>query len=441
MVAMFSILALLDRANIGNALLAGLQEDLHMTNYQFTIVLMVTFIPYLLMEIPINLILKAVGPHRLLPTMLTLWGTVATLQGVVRNQSDLLACRFFLGLFEGGLFSGIITYLSFWYPRQKLQWRASIFLSTSSLTGAFSGLLAYAIVRMDGVGNRPGWAWIFIVEGLFSVAFGLFAYIVLPRSPAHARFLTEVQKKYVTRQLRHSGAIDHDERRDLFSVREVWQAFTLPQVWMLSIIAFFSGTVAFALGYFTPSIVAGLGYTNTRAQLFSVPPNAAGFVGQYQPYISDRFGARGGVIIFSNILATIGLAMFLASDNLHVKYGSLFFVVTGGYSTSPALFTWIVNNASPYTRRATSNALCSIMFNLGGLFATWLLGTLSPGPLYRLATIVLLVFSALIIVTASINVVYLLSQNKIKAQIRATTSRENETPGLGDRSAWFVYKL
>lgn len=94
---------------------------------------------------------------------------------------------------------------------------------------------------MDGVGNRPGWAWIFIVEGVFSVAFGLFSYIALPRSPAHARFLTQMQKEYITRQLRHSGAIDHDERRDLFSWREVWQAFTLPQVWMLSLIAFFSG--------------------------------------------------------------------------------------------------------------------------------------------------------------------------------------------------------
>ncbi|KAG6895246.1 hypothetical protein C0995_012981, partial [Termitomyces sp. Mi166 len=248
-----------DRANIGNALLAGLQEDLDMTNHQYSIVLMVTFIPYILMEIPINLTLKAVGPHLLLPTMLTLWGTVATLQG------------------------------------------------------AFSGLLAYAIVRMHGVGGRPGWAWIFIIEGLFSVAFGLFAFIALPRSPVHARFLSNMQKEYITSQLRNSGAIGRDERADLFSWAEVWKAFTLPQVWMLSFIAFLSGTILLA-------------------------------------YISDRLGARGFVIIFSNILATIGLAMFLASDSLHVKYGSLFFIITGGYSTSPALFTWIVNNASPYTR-------------------------------------------------------------------------------------------
>ncbi|KAG6867083.1 hypothetical protein C0993_006975 [Termitomyces sp. T159_Od127] len=124
MVAMFSILALLDRANIGNALLAGLQEDLQMTNYQFTIVLMVTFIPYLLMEFPINLILKSRPsdptvcslrcslfgePWLLCKVRVPVVGSEFKIKtdiepirlGVVRNQSDLLACRFFLGLFEG----------------------------------------------------------------------------------------------------------------------------------------------------------------------------------------------------------------------------------------------------------------------------------------------------------------------------------------------------
>jgi hypothetical protein len=65
----------------------------------------------------------------------------------------------------------------------SLHCSVTAFFSSASLSGAFSGILAYSIVRMDGVAGRPGWAWIFILEGLFTVAFGLSAYFIINRSP------------------------------------------------------------------------------------------------------------------------------------------------------------------------------------------------------------------------------------------------------------------
>lgn len=72
-----------------------------MTNHQYSIALTVTYVPYIAAELPSNLLLKVVGPNLMLPTMLALWGIVTTLQGTVRTYHQLLACRFFLGLFEG----------------------------------------------------------------------------------------------------------------------------------------------------------------------------------------------------------------------------------------------------------------------------------------------------------------------------------------------------
>ncbi|KAG6870295.1 hypothetical protein C0992_000483, partial [Termitomyces sp. T32_za158] len=123
------------------------------------------------------------------------------------------------------------------------------------------------------------------------------------------------------------------------------------------------------------------------------------------------------------------------SYSLHVKYGSLFLIVTGAQSATPALLTWGANNASPYTRRATASAVGSIMSNSGGILATWLLGTLSPAPLYRKAAMTFLIFSVLIFLLSGINIIYLNSQNRRKAVIRAAMSPEEEKPGLGDRSA------
>ncbi len=100
--------------------------------------------------------IQVIGPNYLLPALLISWGIAATLQGIVTSYGGLLACRFFLGLFEGGLFPGVVLYLTHFYPRAKITTRVSAFFASASLSGAFSGILAYGIIRMDGVGGRAG---------------------------------------------------------------------------------------------------------------------------------------------------------------------------------------------------------------------------------------------------------------------------------------------
>lgn len=160
--AMFYFLSFLDRANLGNARLAGLQTNLHLSDHDYSMALTVTYIPYILSELPANLLLKKLGPNLFLPGIVTIWGLITTMQGFVNSYSGLVAARFFLGLVEGGMFPAIVLYLSFFYTRRELQLRIALFFSAASLSGAFSGLLAYGIIRLDGKGNRPGWAWIFI---------------------------------------------------------------------------------------------------------------------------------------------------------------------------------------------------------------------------------------------------------------------------------------
>jgi sugar phosphate permease len=98
---------------------------------------------------------------------------------------------------------------------------------------------------MDGVLQRPGWAWIFILEGIFTIIFGLTSFFILPRSPAHARFLSERERAYVVERLKQDGATGSNEQMDRFSWREVFQAFTLPHVWMLAVVFFFDGKNSF----------------------------------------------------------------------------------------------------------------------------------------------------------------------------------------------------
>jgi MFS family permease len=84
---------------------------------------------------------------------------------LVTNYHQLLAVRFLLGLFEAGLFPGVNFLLSSWYKREEFGKRGAVFFSAATAAGAFGGLLAAAISKMDGVGGYSGARWIFIIEG------------------------------------------------------------------------------------------------------------------------------------------------------------------------------------------------------------------------------------------------------------------------------------
>ncbi|KAI9457922.1 major facilitator superfamily domain-containing protein [Boletus coccyginus] len=440
--AIFLLLAGLDWTNIGNARVAGLQTSLAMSNYQYTMALTVTYIPLVAVRLPSTLLLKYVGPNFMLPTMATLWGIVSAAQGFVDNYSGLLACRFFLGLMEGGLFPCIVFYLSYFYPRKRLHIRIATFFMPASLSGAFSGLLAAAILHLDGKGGRPGWAWIFILEGLLSFVFGLISFFFLPRSPETARFLTLEERAYVNSALKHAGSISEDGDMDSFSWKEVARTAKSPHVWFLCVALFLNGTMLLGLAYFEPTIVASLGYSGNQAQLMSVPPFAVAFVvSLISAVVSDHYQCRGYIAIFSSLLQVIGFSMFYTSTLSHVRYGSLFLSISGTYCVQPSLITWLANNSTPHVRRATAVGVTFMMTQAGGILGTWLLGTLSPAPNYTSATITFIAMSVCMLVFITANLVYLWRENRLKAERRQRTNKEEELEGLGDRSAWFIYSL
>ncbi|KAJ1028369.1 hypothetical protein NDA16_001538 [Ustilago loliicola] len=99
---MLYLLSFLDRTNIGQARLNGLESDLKMSKdgYDYRIALTVLYIPYIIFEIPSNLVVKRIGPARWIPFLVMAWGLVSTLQGTVTNKTGLYINRAFLGLTE-----------------------------------------------------------------------------------------------------------------------------------------------------------------------------------------------------------------------------------------------------------------------------------------------------------------------------------------------------
>ncbi|KAI5305798.1 hypothetical protein KEM55_008840 [Ascosphaera atra] len=171
------LLSFLDRTNVGNAHVEGLQTDLKMNDGEYNASLSIFFVAYALLEPLTNVCLKRFRPHVFISATMVLWSICMVTMGLCHGFSGFMAARFFLGACEAGLFPGVNYLLSCWYKRSEIGIRMAIFFSAAALAGSFGGLLATAISKMDGIGGKPGWAWIFIIEGLATFVAGVISYI------------------------------------------------------------------------------------------------------------------------------------------------------------------------------------------------------------------------------------------------------------------------
>ncbi|GAA5891780.1 hypothetical protein JCM6882_006205 [Rhodosporidiobolus microsporus] len=434
-------------AQVKPAKIAGLSTDLHLTPHQYLVALTCSYVLYIAFEFPSNMLLKKVGANIMIPTMVVTWGLCCTFTGFVNSYGGLVAVRLMLGLCEGGLFPGLVLYLSMFYRRRELQTRISLFFGAASLSGAFSGLLAAAIINLDGKGGKEGWRWIFFLEGAVTVVFGFALYFLLPARPSTSIFLTAEQKAHIERRLKLDSPAGSNDFEEHFAWSEVFQALKSPHVILLFIALFGNGLTLYSMSYFTPTIVQTFGYTTVQTQLLTVPPFVLAFiVTVINAYFSDRYGRRGISAIGMSVLALVGYIMFYKSLGTAVRYVSLFLVITGVYSTAPCLVTWLPNNSAPVYRKATAVALGFIATNSGGIAGTWLFPT-NEGPQYATGCKVLISMTVLIIVFCALNLLYLSRENKKKAaqrDIDEASSKEIEPAewqALGDKHAHFVYSL
>lgn len=282
----------LDRTNIGNAKIDGLQEDLHMTSNQYNDTLTIFFISYSIFEPLTQVLLKKFRPSIFLPVIMVLWGICMTCMGLVHNFSGLMAARWFLGLAEAGLFPGVNYYLSCWYRRSEFGIRAAIFFSAAALAGSFGGLLAAAIVNMDGVGGKPGWAWIFILEGLFTVIIGFLSFWMVHDFPDEAKFLSEDDRRRVIRRLKldQQSSAEHEE----FKLDYLWASLKDWKTWTGMVIYMGCDASLYSFSLFLPTIIQQMGYSKVHTQLLSVPPYAVAAVATISiGFIADRTRKRG----------------------------------------------------------------------------------------------------------------------------------------------------
>ncbi|UPK94417.1 hypothetical protein LCI18_005352 [Fusarium solani-melongenae] len=441
--ALLYLLSFLDRANIGNAKLAGLEESLGMTGkWDYNIAVSIFFPFYVAAEIPSNLAMKRFRPSIWIPFIMIVWSAMTMVMGAVHNFGGLLATRCALGLAEGGLFPGITYYITMWYKRHECGLRMAIFFSAATAAGAFGGLLARGIMEMDGVGGLDGWAWIFIIEGLVTFIFAVMAFFVMYDYPDTAKFLDDTERKEVLRRLEEDRSVLSDEFK--------WQFFRDAlkdwKIWVHMVITIGIYTPLYSISIFLPTIVKGLGYTNEMAQLMTVPPYVVACLFTIAGgYAADKHGQRGIYMIFFCCVAIVGFVILAAVESNGAKYFGAFMITCGIYPNVPQGVAWNGNNIGGSLKRGVGIAMHVGFGNLGGAVSGFVYRK-DDAPHYKSGHATLIGTTTMSCILSILMTIYLRRENARrdnthKAPTEYTRAEKEMEQDSGDNATFFRYTV
>ncbi|KAF2195083.1 MFS general substrate transporter [Zopfia rhizophila CBS 207.26] len=371
------LLAFLDRSNIGNARIAGMEDDLELTSDKYDWLLTIFYISYILFEFQ-AIMWKIVPPHRWAAFCVFGWGLVSTVQAGIHTWSAEMALRFFMGLTEAGYGPGIPYLLSFFYLRHELGLRIGIFLAAAPLANTFAGALAFGIT--SGSPGIAKWRVLFLVEGLPTVVMAAVAWVFLPDSPEKARFLNEDEKRVAkARGVHQAGA---GTRVGGVNIKELGQGLLDPKGWILGLM-YFSCNVSFSsLPVFLPTILKEMGFSAINAQGLTAPPFFLSFlITIFTPWIADRTQQRGIMLVILTIIGGVGYVILAAAKSVGARYFGVFMAAGGIFPSIANILPWVLNNQGSDTRRGAGIVLLNLIGQCGPLLGTRLYPS-HEGPFY-----------------------------------------------------------
>jgi predicted MFS family arabinose efflux permease len=91
--------------NIGNAKTDGIEHDLGMVGEEYSLMMTLINIPFVVVEPFVTLMVKKYGGHPVIPSLILVSGVISLCQVAVKNYAGLLTCRMLIACAQSGFFS------------------------------------------------------------------------------------------------------------------------------------------------------------------------------------------------------------------------------------------------------------------------------------------------------------------------------------------------
>ncbi|KAJ5754310.1 MFS general substrate transporter [Penicillium manginii] len=403
------IMNYIDRNALPQARVQGLENDIGLVGVQYNIVLSLTFIGYILMQVPSNMLLGILRPSWYLAGCMIIWGIVSAASGAVQQFGGIAACRFFLGIAEAPFFAGVAFLFSGWYTRKELGMRLGIFFCGAMLSGAFGGLFSAGIAAAFAHNKISSWRWLFIIEGAATVFFALVTGLVIPDWPSTTKWLSEEERALGMVRLYEDSGDEDDEIKTMTAFKMAAKDY---RVWLCILGQFCAQAVA-SLTNFLPTLVESFGFNTIHTLLLTAPPYlfTAAFC-LWNTWYSDKTSNRSNHIIFPTAVAIVGIVLTMATLDIGARYFALFLMLAGTYGCFQISNAWMANiGARPRKKRAVALAMNNSFGNIALVWTPYLYPS-SDRPRYLMAWSVNLALAVILLLSTVILSICLRRDNK-----------------------------
>ncbi|EXJ80107.1 hypothetical protein A1O3_08393 [Capronia epimyces CBS 606.96] len=389
------IFRVIDSSNYSNAAIinlengTGIKKELHFNPSQWAWTLSIFSYSYLIFEPSNTVLLKYFRPSRWMFVLILVWGICACSSAATQSFQGMMCVRFAIGMAEAGFYPAVLYHMAFFYRPTEMPWRIALFYSVGQISSALSGLLAFAVSFMDGLGGLAGWRWLFLLEGLPAIILAFVALFGLPDYPHTAKMLSSEERELVARRLSSTAPSGEKGRWDWTSLKKL---FVDPTVYTFCIYWVAHGIGGFGVGYALPTVIYQLGFTTTaKSQLMNIPPyvtcffllNALGYM-IHKKWIrpwTTAVAIEGTTIVCYIILITVHSAV--------VKYLALIVAVSCAGSAYPVIWPERIRALQGTVAAGIGIGLTNAMAQFGGIVGPHVYSTIY-GPTYRVSYIICL---------------------------------------------------
>ncbi|BEI84466.1 hypothetical protein CcaverHIS002_0410700 [Cutaneotrichosporon cavernicola] len=434
------LIAFLDRANIGNAAVGGMTEDLNFPANGLSVATSIFYVTYVLFETPATMLLRSLKPKRLIPAVVIIWGGISLANGFCKTYAQVLACRLLLGVCEAALSPCLVLYMTTFYRREELALRLCYLYMSSALSGVIGGLIAAGFLKMDGLQGLRGWQWLYIIEGAITILVGIIVFFAIANTYQSARYLNKREKWMMSVRQAQEAAFNHD---DGFSWVEIRKAFTDPVIWLSGFVQLGLDVCLYGYSTFLVVIINQFGFDRISSQGITAPVYffcaLTYFIGAL---VSMRYQIRYFVLLPLAIITAIGYAVLIGyPPSVGGQLVGCFLAGAGIYICVGLHVTWLGQNVAGFRKRSVSVGLQQTVGNTGGVVAGQIYRSVDK-PRYTIGHGVSLAFWVLAIAGMTAEYFIWKSRNAAREQMSAEDKDEMDVRGItGDQHYSFRYAL
>lgn len=359
----------MDRGNISNALTDTITTDLGIDTNQINVGNALLSLGIVLLEIPSNVVLQKIGPHKWLSGQIIAWGLVALFQNFITNYAGYLVTRVILGLCEAGFIPGALYTMSTWYKRDETSLRVSIFFLGNLLAVALTSLIGAGILTMGTRYDVARWRWLFIVEGCITIGVGIVFALLLPPCVGDGRPLISLRRwsyfdereSYilVRRVLLDDPAKTTNHLH--ISLRDIAATCKNPRVLVHILITLVATIPVSSINTYGPSVIKSFGFTAVKANaMASVGPFIAVVMVLILGRLCDVTGKKGPFVLFGAVWSMIAFTCLREAMAQSWPQGMKYAAVVMSMATNSVVHIqnvgWLSANCQTPQQRSVSMA-------------------------------------------------------------------------------------